>query len=251
LNFSNGTSIVSPLSKSACDQNEGVLICAAQSGSSAAFAKLQDRYSSRIYKTILGITKNKEDAEDALQESFLRAYVGLKRFEGRANFYTWLTRIAINSSLMILRKKRTHVEISFECVSEADGQCIPLEVRDMMPNPEEFYESRQRHLRLLRSIRKLTPPLRKVVESRMSKECSMSEIARELEISEAAVKSRLSRARKRLASSPTLGALRQNGIPSVFSVHGAERSDGKTYGHDKSVKTYVERATSALPGNGC
>lgn len=210
MNSPDHTSMVSPIVKGACTQGERQLISAAQSGSGAAFAKLQDRYSQRIYKTILGITKNKEDAEDALQESFLRAYLGLKRFEERANFYTWLTRIAINSSLMILRKKRNHPEISFDYASEVDGQWIPFEFRDMMPNPEESYDRRQRHSRLLRSIGKLTPPLRKVVEHRLIKESSVLEIASELEITEAAVKSRLSRARKRLASSPTLGPLRQN-----------------------------------------
>lgn len=215
MKSSDRASILSPISEGARTHEERLLICAAQSGSTTAFAELQARYSQRIYRTILGITKNKEDAEDVFQESFLRAYVGLKRFEGRSNFYTWLTRIAINTSLMLLRKRRTHLEISFEGESEADGNHILFKLRDTMPNPEESYERRQRHLKLLRSIQKLTPPLRKVVESRVIRECSLLETASELDITQAAVKSRLSRARKRLASSPVLGALRQNNMPSV------------------------------------
>jgi RNA polymerase sigma-70 factor, ECF subfamily len=209
LKHSDGTSILGPASEDAYSHGERLLICAAQSGSSAAFAELQGRYSQRIYRTILKITKNEEDAEDALQDSFLRAYLGLKDFEGRANFYTWLTRIAINSSLMLLRKKRRDLEISFECVSEADRDYTQFDLKDTMPNPEESYDRLQRRLKLLRSIRKLTPHLRKVVEIRMIRECSLTETASKLDITEAAVKSRLHRARKRLASSPALATLRQ------------------------------------------
>lgn len=203
-----GTSILSQAPEDAYSQGERLLICAAQSGSATAFAELQGRYSRRIYRTILKITKNEEDAEDALQDSFLRAYLGLKDFEGRANFYTWLTRIAINSSLMLLRKKRTQSEISFECVSEADRDYTLFKLKDTMPNPEESYDQLQLRLKLLRSIRKLTPHLRKVVEIRVIRECSLTETASKLDITEAAVKSRLYRARKRLASSPALATLR-------------------------------------------
>jgi RNA polymerase sigma-70 factor (ECF subfamily) len=215
VKHSNCKSIISSTSEGACAHRERVLVCAAQSGSASAFAELRGLYSQRIYRRILSITKNKEDAEDALQESFLRAYVGLKSFQGRANFYTWLTRIAINASIMVLRKRRTHLEISIQCASEADGDCIPFELRDTMLNPEESYDQRQQHLRLLRAIRKLTPPLREVVEIRMIRECSLMETANKLDVTEATVKSRIYRARKRLASSPTLGTLGRNRMPSV------------------------------------
>jgi RNA polymerase sigma-70 factor, ECF subfamily len=189
------------------------LVCAAKSGSAAAFAELRSLYSDRIYRTILGIVKNPEDAEDALQDSFLRAYMALRGFEGRANFYTWLTRIAINSSLMILRKRRSHLEVSIHCSSETDGEAIPFDFRDTMPDPEESYDRRQRHLKLLRAIRKLTPNLREVVEFRMIRECTLMETANELDITEAAVKSRLYRARRRLASSSAISMLARNRMP--------------------------------------
>ena len=183
------------------------LVRAAQSGSTAAFAELRSLYSHRIYKTIIGIVRNKEDAEDVLQDSFFRAYLALKSFEGRANFYTWLTRIAINSAFMVLRKRRSHLEISIHCSSRPDGESVPFDFVDSTPDPEESYDRHQRHLRIMSAIRKLSPSLREVVECRIIKECSLTETADELDITEAAVKSRLYRARRRLASSSTIGTL--------------------------------------------
>src|SRR5665213_3446900 len=90
------------------------LVLAAQSGCRAAFNELWNLYSRRIYRTLLGITNNPQDAEDALQDAFLRAFLALESFEGRANFYTWLTRIAINSALGILRKRRCRPETSID-----------------------------------------------------------------------------------------------------------------------------------------
>ena len=82
------------------------IVAAAQAGSSAAFAELHSIYSGRLYQTILSITRNPHDAEEALQETFFKAYRAIKTFEGKSKIYSWLTRIAINSALMILRKRR-------------------------------------------------------------------------------------------------------------------------------------------------
>jgi RNA polymerase sigma-70 factor (ECF subfamily) len=90
------------------------LVAAARSGSSAAFAELREIYARRVYWKLLNMTKNREDAEDALQDTFLRAYMALHTFEERSSFYTWITRIAINSALMILRRRRTRAEVSFD-----------------------------------------------------------------------------------------------------------------------------------------
>ena len=87
------------------------LVAAARSGSSAAFAELREIYARRVYWKLLNMTKNREDAEDALQDTFLRAYMALHTFEERSSFYSWLTRIAINSALMILRKRRIHLSL--------------------------------------------------------------------------------------------------------------------------------------------
>jgi RNA polymerase sigma-70 factor (ECF subfamily) len=179
------------------------LVCAAQAGSSAAFAELREIYSQRVYRQILGITKNREDAEDALQDAFLRAYLALHKFEGRSSFYSWLTRIAINSALMILRKRRKRPEVSIDYPNETGDESRGTEFRYAGPSPEVICLQRQRCLRMLRSISNLQPRLRDVLELRLTHDCSVKEIAQTLEISEAAVKSRLSRARSRLTASRT------------------------------------------------
>jgi len=178
------------------------LIAAARSGCPAAFAELREIYGQRIYRKLLTITKNREDAEDALQDTFLQAYRALHTFEERSSFYTWITRIAINSALMILRKRRRRLEVSLEN-SSGEETIFAFEFKDTCPSPEHICVHRQRYARVLRAVWKLQPRLREVVEMQMTENCSIREIAQALEISEAAVKSRLSRARARLAADQT------------------------------------------------
>jgi RNA polymerase sigma-70 factor (ECF subfamily) len=180
-------------------QNEH-LVSAAQSGSSAAFTELREIYSQRVYRQLLTITKNREDAEDALQDAFLRAYLALHTFEGRSSFYSWLTRIAINSALMILRKRSARPEVSFDRPNEIEEEISGFEFRCTDASPEHICVQRQRCARVLKSIRKLQPRLRQVLEMQFKQSYSVKEIAQALEISEAAVKSRLFRARSRLAT---------------------------------------------------
>jgi RNA polymerase sigma-70 factor (ECF subfamily) len=176
------------------------LVAAARSGSSAAFAELREIYARRVYWKLLNMTKNREDAEDALQDTFLRAYMALHTFEERSSFYTWITRIAINSALMFLRRRRTRAEVSFDSPEEKEEATPAFEFEDTRPSPEHICVHRQRYAYLQRSIWNLQPRLRKVIEMQMVENCSIREIAQALKISEAAVKSRLSRARARLAS---------------------------------------------------
>jgi RNA polymerase sigma-70 factor, ECF subfamily len=174
------------------------LVRAARSGSAAAFAELREIYAQRVYRKLLTITKNREDAEDALQDTFLRAYKALHTFEERSSFSTWVTRIGINSALMILRKRRIRSEVSFDRPRETEEDFLDFELKDTGPTPEHICVHRQRYAHLLRSIRKLQPPLRQVIELQMMDDCSAREIAQALHISEAAAKSRISRARARL-----------------------------------------------------
>ena len=174
------------------------LVSAAQAGSSAAFVELRRIYSDRIYRSVLSITKNCEDAEDATQEAFVRAYVALHSFEGRSSFYSWLTRIAINSALMVLRKRRARLEVSFDQAHEMGAQISAFEFKDAAPDPEHISVKRQRYAHVLKAVGRLQPRLREVIEMRMSHDLSVKEIAQMLKISEAAVKSRLLRARVRL-----------------------------------------------------
>jgi RNA polymerase sigma-70 factor (ECF subfamily) len=177
------------------------IVVAAQAGSSAAFEELHSIYSRRLYQTIFSITRNPHDAEEALQDTFLRAYRSIKTFEGKSKVYSWLTRIAINSALMVLRKRRVRSEVSFELQPEDGGETIALEVKDSAPNPEELCILHQRQHRTLRAIHRLSPHLRVPIRMQLTRGWSIGEISRALNISEAAVKSRLYRARLQLSSS--------------------------------------------------
>lgn len=194
-------------------QNELVrsrnLVAAARSGSAAAFAELREIYGQRVYRKLLTMTRNREDAEDALQDTFLRAYLAIHTFEERSSFYTWVMRVAINSALMILRKRRLHPEVSFDGPGETEEAIAGFEIKDSGPSPERICVHRQRYAYMVRSIWNLQPRLRQVLEMQMTEDYSIREIARALEISEAAVKSRLSRARARLAAAHAIRSSRR------------------------------------------
>lgn len=175
------------------------LVMAAQAGSPSAFADLQALYAQRLYATVVRITKNREDAEDALQDAFLSAYLALNAFEGRSSVFSWLTRIAINSALMLLRKKRRRAEVFFETSAGESDEIIAWELKDEAPNPEQRYAQRQKYVYLVNAMQRLEPNLRTPLQIQIDNECSLNEIARTLGISVAAVKARLYRARRRLA----------------------------------------------------
>jgi RNA polymerase sigma-70 factor (ECF subfamily) len=181
-------------------RREDPLVTAVQVGVPEAFAQLHAIYSSRLYKTIIAITKNPEDAQDALQETFLRAHLGVHAFESRSSIYSWLSRIAINSALMILRKRRAHHEVLFDPQSDDRCEMIFFEPKDPAPNPEDAYGLRQHQVKTLIAIRHLSPKLRSPLQMRMKHGWSVREISQALNISESAVKSRLNRARQRLST---------------------------------------------------
>ena len=176
------------------------LVSEAQAGSSDSFDQLQRLYRPKLYCTILAITKNREDAEDALQDTFLRAYIALRYFEGRSSVYSWLTRIAINSALMILRRRRVRAEVFFDSTSGEQDSSHLLQVKDAALNPEQVWAQQQQCTHVLSAIERLDPKLRAPVQVLLTRECSMNEIAQTLDITVAAVKARLHRARRRLTS---------------------------------------------------
>ena len=173
-----------------------ILIAAAKSGDHPAFLELWTRHSSRAFKTAYRITGNRYDAEDAFQDTWMRAYMHLNTFDGRAQFSTWLCRIVINSSLMILRKKHSHPETSMEITDDDTVQHWDL--ADRAKNVEELYARHESVERLRRAIRCLKPPLRSVVEFYQANDSSLNELAEFAGISVAATKSRLYRAKKTL-----------------------------------------------------
>lgn len=191
----NGTDRANSLNAHGVDST---ILPAVHAGKPGAFAELHSTYSRRLYKTIVSITKNREDAEDALQDTFLRAYLSFHTFEGRSSLYSWLTRIAINSALMILRKRRARAEISIDPQPDLTPGEVCLEISDSLPNPEQACDQNQRKSRLQRAISKLDRTLRGPIRMRINEEASMGDISRAFGLSEGAVKARLHRARRRL-----------------------------------------------------
>jgi RNA polymerase sigma-70 factor, ECF subfamily len=170
-----------------------VLVAAAKLGDRSAFVELWRRHSKTPFKAAYRITRNRADAEDVAQDAWMQAYVHLKDFDGRAAFSTWLTRIAINSALMMLRRKRSHSETSMDVT---DGGTRPhLEFADQTNDVEQHFITHEDRERLRQAIRRLKPTLRIVVEIHQSNDSSIKEIADRAGISITATKSRLSRAR--------------------------------------------------------
>jgi RNA polymerase sigma-70 factor, ECF subfamily len=180
--------------------SEGLLVSAAKSGDRGAFVALCERHSNKIARRIYRITRNWQDAEDVLQDSFMKAFIHLKNFEGKSSFSSWLTRIAINSALMILRKKRS-LEIPIDHISDDPEMWHAWEPRDLTEDPESSCVRREREELLWGAILQLRPIFRDVIQLRHAQECSTNEIAQILGISVAAAKSRLLRARTVLRAS--------------------------------------------------
>ena len=177
------------------------LVAAAKSGDHPAFVELWTRHSKTAFNMVYRITRNQDDAEDVVQDAWMKAYVNLNTFDGRSKFSTWLTRIAINSALMILRRKRARPETSLEIT---DGETWQhWEIADQTKKIEELYARHERVERLRRAICRLQPTLRNVVEIHQSHDRSIKEIADLAGISVAATKSRLLRARKILREALT------------------------------------------------
>jgi RNA polymerase sigma-70 factor (ECF subfamily) len=180
-------------------ENDSCLVMALQAGSETAFAELNRKYANSLYRKILSITRNHEDAEDVLQETLLRAFLAIDSFEGRSKLQTWLTRIAINLSLMTLRRRRVRCQASSEFLSFSEDEGPQFLAKDPSPNPEEFCLQRERRHRVAKAITTLKSPLRTVMQIQLNEDCSLAQIARSLDVSVAAVKARLHRARRHLA----------------------------------------------------
>jgi RNA polymerase sigma-70 factor, ECF subfamily len=187
---------------------DALLVAAAKQGAAEAFDRLQLLYSRQLYRTILSITRSPEDTEDVLQDTFLRAFTSLHHFEGRSNIYSWLTRIAINTALMLLRKRRTHSEVLFDPEGQPQEESPHFELVDSSLNPEQLLDQTQRRVRLLRTVQKLDPKLRTPLLIYMHQGWSIKEIGQSLDLSEAAIKSRLYRARKRILKAHLSGSVR-------------------------------------------
>jgi len=181
---------------------EDALVAAAKQGQAEAFATLCEAHARRLIRNAQRITRNREDAEDALQNAFLSAFIHIKNFNGRSSFSTWLTRIAINSALMTLRKKRRSREILITS-SESGADGVVWEVLDSSANPEKLYAQREEKRILRETVRELRPTIRQAVEFQLQ-ELSMEESAAMLGVSLTAAKGRLFHGRRALRMALTL-----------------------------------------------
>jgi len=190
--------------------SEGKLIAAAKAGHGEAFGALCERHAEMILRVTFRVTRNREDAEDAVQDSFMSAFVHLTNFDERSRFATWLTRIAINSALGQLRKKRGVREIPMDESNPASESRPHLEIPDHAPNPEENYRLQERREIVGMAIGRLRPRSRKVVEVHQLGGFSVKETAQILGISIAAAKARMFHARGSLRRMPMLRSVSQS-----------------------------------------
>jgi len=181
--------------------NEAGLLAAAKNGETAALDTLYQAHAEKLFRTVRRITRDREDAEDAVQDSFLRAFLHLKSFDGRSTFFTWLTRIGVNSALMILRKKRNSRGLS---VYGPGVDETPWDVPDSAPNPEVRCAELERERILRDALAGLRPRTRRTLVFHTLQDHSLQETAALSGISLSATKSRVFHAKTALRKSKVL-----------------------------------------------
>jgi len=184
--------------------SEEQLIAAAKTGRRAPFGELCERHAKKVFRVIHRVMRNREDAEDAVQDCLLNAFAHVKDFDERSRFATWLTRIAINAALMKLRKNRGAREVPIDAPNPSSEPVAQREFRYDAPNPEETCSLRERKRIVKSAILGLRPRARNVVELIHLQEHSIRETAQILGISTAAVKARMFHARIALHRMPLL-----------------------------------------------
>ena len=177
------------------------LVAAAQGGDDLAFETIVNRHQKRILGLALRYTRSREDAEDVAQQTFQKAFIHLPGFEGRSSFSTWLTSIAINHALMLLRKRRALRELPLDDCSSDEKTTPILQIADARPDPEASYLQGERARILSATVGKLSPGMQRAIELQELGELTIRETAQRMGLSVSAVKARLFRARKSLAKS--------------------------------------------------
>ncbi len=175
-----------------------VLANQAKQGDRSAFTELVNRYAAKVYRTVRHITKNEADAEDVLQETFLKAYSRLDQFKGDAKFYTWLTRIGVNQALMKLRQRKDGKFLPLDQQVDTEEGSIQREIPSGDADPEQQFEREELRSLLSSGIDSLPESYRVVLVLRDIEGLSTEETAESLGLSVSAVKSRLLRARLQL-----------------------------------------------------
>ena len=181
--------------------SEEHLLDEAKSGNDQAFVELLQRCKGPLEQTIFRIVRDRQDTEDIVQETMLSAWKNLNSFRGNCRFYTWITRIGINKSLMLLRKKRVRPEVLvFSVPSESNTIEVP-EYPDASPNPEQTCARRQVNEVVQQAVGRLPIGLRTIFKHYYREDYLLEESANALGLTVAAAKSRLLRARRALQSS--------------------------------------------------
>lgn len=189
------------------------LVAAAKMGHRGAFDDLYKRHAGKMFRITYRMMRNREDAEDAVQECFLNAFLHLKNFDGRSRFSTWLTRIAMNAALMKLRKNHPLREVPIGESAETSNLGSEDVLSDFSPSPEEQCAKGEREAILRDAVAKLRPRIRKAVEIHKLRECSLEETAEVLGTSVVAVKGRMFHARAVLRKT----LRRQFVVPSMWA----------------------------------
>ena len=178
--------------------DEGPLVTRAREGDALAFGELVRKYEGKIFRLAQHVTQNREDAEDVLQETFLKAYEHLDQFQGNSKFYTWIVRIAVNQALMKLRRRKTDKSVSLDEAIDTGEDTVVREIAAWDPDPEQRYTQEELREILGSAVDSLAPPYRSVFVLRDVEDLSTEETAEALNLSVPAVKSRLLRARLQL-----------------------------------------------------
>ena len=175
-----------------------LLVNRARAGDVQAYEKLVKQYDRQVFRIAQHITQNREDAEDVVQDAFLKAYEKLDQFQGNSKFYTWIVRIAVNQALMKLRKRKSDRSVSLDEGIDTGEDTVTREIATWDENPEQKYTREELNTILDEAIQGLAPTYRTVFVLRDVEEMSTEETAEALGLSIPAVKSRLLRARLQL-----------------------------------------------------
>src|SRR5580700_7738323 len=171
--------------------DETAVVLQARKGDAKAFSELVRRYEGKIFRLAMHITQNREDAEDVLQETFLKAYEHLDQFQGNSKFYTWIVRIAVNQALMKLRRRKADRSVSLDETIDTGEDNIVREIAAWGEDPEERFSRQELGGILDSAVQSLETPYRSVFVLRDIEELSTEETASALGLSIPAVKSRL------------------------------------------------------------
>jgi len=178
--------------------DDATLVAQTREGDARAFGELVKRYEGKVFRLAQHVTQNREDAEDVLQETFLKAYEHLDQFRGDSKFYTWIVRIAVNQALMKLRRRKTDKAVSIDETIDTGEDNIVREIAAWEENPEEKFTREEMGEILNKAVQSLEPIYRSVFVLRDIEDLSTEETAEALDLSVPAVKSRLLRARLQL-----------------------------------------------------